>query len=503
MTKQEAGKSILAATSIKPLRDLIESDELAKEYKNIFVKFSKDDVLVEDEEPTESKETIDAIKKAEIELQIKEEESKKQVQAEKLKDEKDKFSHLSRKERKRRREDEISLLKKTVERPDLVESQDMNSRDPHFLIYLKSIKNSVPVPRHWTNKYRYLGHKRSLEQSRYKIPEFLLNAGISGSMRTSNAFVGKTAKQLARERARPRLGKIDVDYQSLHDAFFKHQKKYYLPKLKTRLKIHNQLYYENEEFQGIFRHKRLDRKNNKLSNKLRLALGMTSRLTPPAWLKNMQRYGPPLSYPGLKIPGLNAPIPEGASFGDHVNGWGRPPVDLQGQPLYGLDVFSKETGEQEEEEDNIVHWGDLESDEEFESEDEDDDEDMELEDDEVVKETKYQAEPQVKEKITSKEVREEDEDNQLAVDRELDLRKVKANIVQREKKASTEEKDKKLFVVLEEQKAEIKKTDLVGNNYTYNLSGHQDTEEISKPKNKEVVEQIEQEEDEDEEDFKF
>jgi len=25
----------------------------------------------------------------------------------------------------------------------------------------------------------------------------------------------------------------------------------------------------------------------------------------------MQRYGPPPSYPNLKIPGLNAPIPEG------------------------------------------------------------------------------------------------------------------------------------------------------------------------------------------------
>jgi len=40
-----------------------------------------------------------------------------------------------------------------------------------------------------------------------------------------------------------------------------------------------------------------------------------------------QRYGPPLSYPQLKIPGLNAPIPAGASFGYHPGGWGKPPVD--------------------------------------------------------------------------------------------------------------------------------------------------------------------------------
>lgn len=29
----------------------------------------------------------------------------------------------------------------------------------------------------------------------------------------------------------------------------------------------------------------------------------------------------------MKIPGLNAPIPPGASFGYHPGGWGKPPVD--------------------------------------------------------------------------------------------------------------------------------------------------------------------------------
>ena len=61
-----------------------------------------------------------------------------------------------------------------------------------------------------------------------------------------------------------------------------------------------------------------------LSNRLKLALGIaedassgvTSSLPPP-WLFNMQRYGPPPSYPRQKIPGLNAPIPSGAEFGYH------------------------------------------------------------------------------------------------------------------------------------------------------------------------------------------
>ncbi|OIT28510.1 hypothetical protein A4A49_55933 [Nicotiana attenuata] len=74
-----------------------------------------------------------------------------------------------------------------------------------------------------------------------------------------------------------------------------------------------------------------------LSQELKEALGMPEG-TPPPWLINMQRYGPPPSYPQLKIPGLNAPIPPGAKFGYHPGGWGKPPVDEYGRPLYG-DVF--------------------------------------------------------------------------------------------------------------------------------------------------------------------
>ncbi len=56
-----------------------------------------------------------------------------------------------------------------------------------------------------------------------------------------------------------------------------------------------------------------------LSDELKTALGMPSEgvPVPPPWLINMQRYGPPPSYPNLKIPGLNAPIPPGAQFGYH------------------------------------------------------------------------------------------------------------------------------------------------------------------------------------------
>ena len=82
---------------------------------------------------------------------------------------------------------------------------------------------------------------------------------------------------------------------------------------------------------------------------------------PPPWLVNMQRYGPPPSYPGLRIPGLNSPLPPGsvprppffcaclctaltsgqslrnaffrAQWGFHAGGWGKPPVDEVRFPL--------------------------------------------------------------------------------------------------------------------------------------------------------------------------
>jgi len=61
-------------------------------------------------------------------------------------------------------------------------------------------------------------------------------------------------------------------------------------------------------------------------------------------LIHVSRYGPPPSYPHLKIAGLNAPIPDNCSFGYHAGGWGKPPVDEMGRPLYG-DVFGMTNGE--------------------------------------------------------------------------------------------------------------------------------------------------------------
>lgn len=93
----------------------------------------------------------------------------------------------------------------------------------------------------------------------------------------------------------------------------------------------------------ISSHHDSDRGPGYMSDRLREALGTPNEYSPPPWLINMQRYGPPPSYPNLRIPGLNAPLPAGASYGYHVGGWGKPPVNAHGRPLYGGNPFDVPT----------------------------------------------------------------------------------------------------------------------------------------------------------------
>jgi splicing factor 3B subunit 2 len=53
----------------------------------------------------------------------------------------------------------VAELKRRVERPDLVEAHDVTASDPEFLIQLKAVPGTVPVPRHWGRKRKYLQGK--------------------------------------------------------------------------------------------------------------------------------------------------------------------------------------------------------------------------------------------------------------------------------------------------------------------------------------------------------
>ena len=263
---------------------------------------------------------------------------------------------LSRRRKKEESRMTVAELKQRVQRPDLVEAHDVASSDPVLLIELKSNRNSVPVPRHWSQKSKYLQRKRGIEKPPFKLPDHIADTGIS-KIRDSilEAEEKARAKSRARARVQPKMGKIDIDYQVLHDAFFKYQ-------TKPRLTTHGDLYYEGKEFESGGRNFR----PGFLSKNLREALGLPVEgnavaLTPPPWLTNMQRYGPPPSYPTLRIPGLNAPIPRNTQFGYHPGGWGKPPVDEYGRPLYG-DVFGALSGgldEGEEIIDKVSRWGEV------------------------------------------------------------------------------------------------------------------------------------------------
>ncbi|CAH0480313.1 unnamed protein product [Peronospora belbahrii] len=293
-----------------------------EEMMRVFGKFSSAEELCG---TTDNEDVKDEEKKENDGERDEEEGVKKKEEGVKKKEEEDDEQVLSRKARKKNKRLSVAELKQLVSYPDVVEAHDVTSADPRLLVYLKSYRNTVPVPHHWCHKRKYLQGKRGIEKPPFKLPEFIAQTGIA--------------------ETKPKLTQL------------------------------GDLYYEGKEFEVKLKTK----VPGQLSDELKAALGMVEGVPPP-WLLNVQRYGPPPAYPNLKIPGLNAPIPEGASFGYHPGGWGKPPVDENGVPLYG-DVFSKavET-EHQDEEINRERWGELEEEEAEDEDEENEEKDEEAED---------------------------------------------------------------------------------------------------------------------------
>ncbi|KAL4972004.1 hypothetical protein BDW66DRAFT_155093 [Aspergillus desertorum] len=285
-------------------------------------------------------------------------------------EEEDKAPTLSKRKRKELNKLSVAELKAMVRKPELVEWTDTSAPDPRLLVHIKAYRNVVPVPSHWSLKREYLSSKRGIEKAPFSLPKFIQETGIS-EMR--DAALEKqeqaTLKQKQRERVQPKMGRLDIDYQKLYEAFFRFQ-------TKPELTRYGEVYYEGKEFETNQRHLR----PGELSSELKEALNMPPG-APPPWLVNQQRYGPPPSYPALKIPGLNAPPPPGAMWGYHPGGYGKPPVDEHNRPLYGGDIFGVLQPQQTMQQGEPVErdlWGELQepelSDEESEAEEEELDE---------------------------------------------------------------------------------------------------------------------------------
>ncbi|RDA92746.1 hypothetical protein CP533_1374 [Ophiocordyceps camponoti-saundersi (nom. inval.)] len=237
-------------------------------------------------------------------------------------------SKLSKKKRKQLKTLSVAELKAMVQHPEVVEWHDVSSSDPKTLVQIKAQRNVVPVPSHWSLKREYLSSKRGIEKPPFRLPDYIAATGIS-EMR--DAVLEKEAeqslKQKQRARVQPKMGKLDIDYQKLYDAFFRFQTK---PEL-TRF---GEVYYEGKEAEVDFQSFR----PGELSDATKEALGIPLG-APPPWLINQQRMGPPPSYPTLKIPGLNVPPPPGGMWGYQPGQWGRPPIDEFNRPLFGGDVL--------------------------------------------------------------------------------------------------------------------------------------------------------------------
>lgn len=341
--------------TIPDLTNVTEDHPLYEQFKNVLSRFedpNKEDPSLKD--PAKPEVYYDD----EMDIPDEEEEAEQLEQARK-----------SRKQRKEETKLSVAELKSLVRRPELVEWTDTSSREPTLLVALKSYRNIVPVPNHWSMKREYLSSKRGVEKAQFALPKFIQETGIA-EMR--DAVLEKqdnaTLKQKQRERVQPKMGKLDIDYQRLYEAFFRFQTK---PEL-TRF---GEVYYEGKEYETNLRHLRPGELGEELKEALNIPPG-----APPPWLINQQRFGPPPSYPALKIPGLNAPPPPGASWGFHPGGYGKPPVDEFNRPLYGGDIFGVAQPEERRAGEPIEKtlWGELQAPEE-ESEEESEEEEEEEE----------------------------------------------------------------------------------------------------------------------------
>mmetsp|Transcript_10678 Transcript_10678/g.14835 ORF Transcript_10678/g.14835 Transcript_10678/m.14835 type:complete len:579 (+) Transcript_10678:124-1860(+) len=423
------------------------------EFKEIFSKFSTPADLMKKEPKKSTKENG------------KTEKTEEEKDEETAAMEEENMKKLSAKQRRKLGRLSIAELKQLVPRPDVVGLHDCNSHDPKLLVHLKGYRNTVPVPGHWCQKRKYLQGKRGLERSAFELPQFIADTGI-GEVRSLGSATedGKSLKGKQKERMQPKMGKIDIDYQVLHDAFFRHQ-------TKPNCTGHGDLYYEGKEYEVRFS----SVTPTDYSEELMKGLGMGSRSDPPPWLFNMQRFGPPPSYPNLKFPGVNAPIPPGASYGFGEGQWGKAPVDAYNRPLYG-DVYGTQTKDDDKypvEESFKEQWGKVEDEDEEEEEEEDEEEDeedeAEVEDDSMMETSDSDMKSGI-ESVSSLS-------SGMETPETLQLRKKDGTGTET---PDTVQPPKQLYQVLEEKKTGVGGTTLLTSGHTYVMPTNTETTQVER-----------------------
>ncbi|KAI7730781.1 hypothetical protein M8C21_002283, partial [Ambrosia artemisiifolia] len=161
---------------------------LDDEFRKVFEKFTfKETASTEENDKSEETAANAALnKKASSDSEEEEEQDGQQKEK----------GGISNKKKKLQRRMKIAELKQISTRPDVVEVWDATSADPKLLVFLKSYRNTVPVPRHWCQK-RKDGRmedkllrvtdvtiledqhgKRGIEKQPFQLPDFIAATGI-------------------------------------------------------------------------------------------------------------------------------------------------------------------------------------------------------------------------------------------------------------------------------------------------------------------------------------
>ena len=421
---------------------------LFEQFQSIFNKFNKDDESIK-----ETTIKSNSISNEVIQSQNSDSSSSDDDEDDNSDDEEYKHQQKQLSKRQLRIQNKIPLgkLKSFSKFPQIVDIHDIDSKDPYLLISIKSQPNIIPVPINWSSKRDYLSSKRGIEKLPFQLPKYIQATGIS-EMRSSDDDKDSKSnlRKQQRERVQPKMGKLDMDYEKLYDAFYKFQ-------TKPRLFSYGELFEEGKESNDELILKILKIKPGIISKNLKIALGMPieEENIPPAWITIMKDIGKPPSYRDLIIP--------------------------------GLDIGYSNTGYKDKNSDskrkNFKHWGRLNVLDESSDEDEDDDVDDVDEEEEEEEEGEGEEEQEEVEKEKEEETKSKDEPTLNDILSGLSAGNEDINEKSKE--------DKKLYKVLKETKLQSDDSSITG--HTYDLQNYNKTKIEKQSDNNETNEQQEDE----------
>lgn len=391
-------------------------------------------------------------------------------------DEEEGQQKISKKKLRKANKMPLAELKARSKYPELVQWYDVDATDPILVTQIKCQKNIVPVPSHWQFKREYLSGRRAIEKKPFELPKYIKDTGIQ-DMRDTTKDDDSNLKQRMREKVQPKMNRLDLDYQKLHDAFFKFQ-------TRPRLFKVGDVYFEGRESEETDVSKY---KPGVISDELRNALGVPKGMVLP-WVMKMQNFGPPPSYPDLKIPGYNVDISEEENlFVEDENLVNVDNVELEpfGQLLSYEESEEEESEEEESEE---------EEEDEVEKEDEDEEEVATYLSDSEIQQAAGVDDTEVQQDVVPAYDAEENSDEEDVPLAEVDVSQTQAEETER----------KKLYQVLKE--SEQTDSGFMSSKRVYDLSdvNKKDSTESQTPVKKQKTEHkpaaINNEEDDDEED---